>query len=165
MLGRLIPRASEDFAGGSLSVHWTRSISSNQGALDQLSYLICRGSGQTPSCIFPYLELHHYSHWPYTEYVFDQLLQVDWPVFLKEVGCHERQRKWDCSSFKEVKEPLQLWCTVRPWTRGRCEGRSLGIWSGAVGMIVVGIQSFLNLITVLRLFLRKHWSTREQGML
>ena len=93
----------------SVCSYWTRSISSNQRALDQLSYSICHGPGKTPFCIFPYLELHHYNHWPYTGVYIWSTASSRLSCVLKGGYCHERQRKArDCSRFKETKEPLQL---------------------------------------------------------
>lgn len=141
VLGRLIPRVSEDFAGGSLSVHWTRSISSNQGALDQLSYSICRGPGKTPSCIFPYLELHHYSHWPYTGVCIWSTASSRPAYVLKGGCCHERQRKVrDCSSFKEAKEPLQLCALCDPGLGGGVKDAPWAFDRVLLGWLLLGYK-------------------------
>ena len=57
--------------------------------------------------------------------MFDQLLQVDWPVFLKEViVMRDKERQEIVPDSRNHYNPGR---SEQPWTRGQCEGHSWGV--------------------------------------
>lgn len=57
--------------------------------------------------------------------MFDQLLQVDWPVFLKEVIVMRDKEKQEI--VPDSRNHYNPGRSARPWTRGQCEGHSWGV--------------------------------------